>query len=179
MGPLLRECASLEVKMLKRVGCAPLQTDLLQRTVKAPNSKLMVHIDLCGDGVACPPPGHPQPTSAYFSKSGGDGGGWVAEPARVAANAVIRLNDTGSRGFGSILLNTSTNTTATAYYQDWVVDGAGQIVMSGKVMIAPVTGLPQMLQHVKSLPIVFESRFQLHSKVPKVPSNCVVLVFDV
>jgi hypothetical protein len=60
-------------------------------------------------------------------------------------NTVIRLNDTATRGFGSIRLKTGSNTTATAGYQDWIVNAAG-VVRVLPVVGAPVVGLPPMLQ---------------------------------
>ena len=67
----------------------------------------------------------------------------------MAANALIRLNSTATRGLGSIVLDAATNISATVTYNDWVVsDSAGTIrpVMPGKLGKATVTGLPPMLQ---------------------------------
>ena len=116
------------------------------RTSAHLNSQLFVHVDLCGDGTKCPPPGHPQPASACLTEL--NGGPWVSTTTHLPANTVIRLNDSATRGFGGIVLNAGDNTTATARFQDWVVDatGAVRLLTPGKAMSAPVVGLPPMLQ---------------------------------
>lgn len=119
----------------------------LARLSTAPSAPLLAHVDLCGDGGTCPPPGHPQPNSAYFSEPGGAAadGAWAAEATHLAANALIRLNATATRGLGGIKLDTSTNTTATVTHNDWVADSKGRIT-STQLGHAHVTGLPPMLQ---------------------------------
>jgi hypothetical protein len=119
-----------------------------------PSARLMVHVDLCGDGTACPPPGHPQQHGAYFSEASTGGPWWAstygphAHGADVPTGTVIRLNASVTRGFGGIKLDPATNTSATCAYEDWIQDGASGHVRSltpGKAQSAPITGLPRML----------------------------------
>ena len=119
----------------------------LARLSRAADAPVYAHVDLCGDGTACPPPGHPQPGAAYFSQPAA-GGAWAAEATHLAANALIRLNATATRGLGSIVLDPTTNTTATVTYNDWVADSEGGVrpVTPGRLGRARVTGLPPMLQ---------------------------------
>ena len=116
----------------------------LSKVSAAPDAPLYAHIDLCGDGTKCPPPIHPQPAGAYLTEPA-TGGPWVAEATHLATNALIRLNGTSTRGFGSIVLDTSTNNTATASYNDWVASDGTVSLVSHKAGSAPVTGLPPML----------------------------------
>jgi hypothetical protein len=122
----------------------------LLRVTAAQTAALAVHVDLCGDGTPCPPPGHPQPSGAFFTKASGGGGAWVPDAAADLPTAtVIRLNATVTRGFGAIVLNGSdpTNTTATMVYQDWTVGADGRtprgVTPPGT---AAVSGLPPMLR---------------------------------
>jgi hypothetical protein len=142
--------ATVQLVHLTHVTTSPAQIISLWK-LQAEDSRLLVHVNLCGDGAVCPPPGHPQPTAAFYSQRGGNG--WIAESTHLATNTVVRLNATSTRGFGSIILDKATNTTATAYYQDWVADSSGRITLitPGKAMAAPVTGLPPMLEHVTPL----------------------------
>jgi hypothetical protein len=117
----------------------------LTRVSAAPDAPLRIIVDLCGDGSVCPPPGHPQPEEAYFTEPSG-GGPWTPATVNLMTNAVIRLNQTTSRGFGGgFTLNTSTNTTATADYQDWSFDSASGEIHKAQAQKAPITGLPPIL----------------------------------
>ncbi len=126
-----------------------------------PSARLMVHVDLCGDGTTCPPPGHPQQHGAYFSEAS-TGGPWLASTygphargADVPTGTVIRLNASVTRGFGGIKLDPATNTSATCTYEDWIQDGASGQVRSltpGKAQSAPITGLPRMLAAAYFMP---------------------------
>ena len=117
----------------------------LTRVSAAPDAPLRIIVDLCGDGSACPPPGHPQPEEAYFMEPS-SGGPWTPATVSLMTNAVIRLNQTVSRGFGGgFTLNTSTNTTAMAEYQDWSFDSVSGEIHKGQVQKAPITGLPPIL----------------------------------
>jgi hypothetical protein len=112
-----------------------------------PSARLMAHVDLCGDGTACPPPGHPQQHGAYFSEKL-TGGPWHAHGADVPTSTVIRLNSSVTRGFGGIKLDPATNTSATCTYGDWIQDGDSGHVRSltpGVPKSATITGLPRML----------------------------------
>jgi hypothetical protein len=120
----------------------------LVRATKLSNSSLILHVGLCGDGTKCPPPGHPQPTSSFFTKPSIGPGPWNSLTTHLPTNTAIRLNNTASRGFGGILLDSGgDNTTARALYQDWIVDADGTIILltPGKAVAAPVTGMPPML----------------------------------
>ena len=120
----------------------------LTRASAAPNAPLSTLVDLCGDGSTCPLPGHPpQQQQAYFAERDSRGGAWA--PAQLGlgcTNSVIRLNQTVTRGFGGITLDTSTNNSATAEFQDWSFDGVSGAMHKSRVGSAPVTGLPPMLQ---------------------------------
>ena len=110
-----------------------------------PNARLIAHVDLCGDGTACPPPHHPQNHAAYFSASAG-GGPWSTS-AGVSMGTVIRINNSVTRGFGGLKLDPATNTTATCTYEDWIQDTSGHVrpLAPGKTKLAQITGLPKML----------------------------------
>ena len=113
-----------------------------------PSARLMAHVDLCGDGTVCPPPGHPQGHGAYFSEAS-TGGPWSAttSAADVATCTVIRINSTVTRGFGAIKLDLATNTSATCAYEDWIQDRFGHVhsLTPGHAQWAPITGLPRMV----------------------------------
>jgi hypothetical protein len=117
----------------------------LTRASPAPNSPIIVHVDLCGDGTACPPPGHPQKRSAFFMASE-VGSPWNSWAGSLPLNAVIRLNDTATRGFGGLVLNTRTNTTAVLSYSDWTTDDSGR-VSSRPEIFAKVTGYASISVH--------------------------------
>jgi len=117
----------------------------LARLSAAPTAPLFAHVDLCGDGGACPPPGHPQQHTAYFSEPAA-GGRWARDAHALAANALIRLNATATRGLGGITLDPATNNTATVTYNDWSTDSAGRISTPPRAGTAAVTGLPDMGQ---------------------------------
>lgn len=110
-----------------------------------PSARLLVHVDLCGDGEACPPPGHPQNSAAYFTAAS-TGGPWTTSTGAYLGT-IIRINATVTRGFGGIRLDPATNTTATCTYEDWIEDGSGHVrsLTPGKAQLATITGLPQML----------------------------------
>lgn len=113
----------------------------LFRSAAALDSELLVTVAIHGDGVTCPPPERPdQPCNVGLHKVGINTS-WETEVGGTQpGNSIIRLNESVSRGFGGLWLNTSTNTSGMAFFHDF--NTVGSFLRQGS---AKITGLPRMM----------------------------------
>lgn len=114
----------------------------LFRAAAAMDSELLVSVAIHGDGADCPPPDRPHQACEEGLRQGPAAGApWAVVPGGVSpGSSLIRVNGSVTRGFAGLWLNSSTNTSGQAFFQDF--NEHGSYLRKGD---ATITGMPPML----------------------------------